>query len=111
MRTVHVEPGGPESINLVLLEIERLLSRGQSVTVAVAQDGEWIGPGEAAELLGCTRQNVEWLIRTSELEAHLMGGGWQIALDSVLDLCARRDSARERAGVLEDFAARLRAVG
>jgi excisionase family DNA binding protein len=110
MRTVHVEPGTRESISLVLLEIERLLAEGKSVTITVAPSGEWITPAQAAELLGCSRQAVEWLIRTDELDAHLLGDGWQIELESVLDLCARRDSARRRADVLEGLAAHLRAV-
>jgi hypothetical protein len=112
MRTIHLEPGRPEAIAAVLLEIERLLAEGKDVAVSVAQHGEWLAPTEVAERLGCSRQQVEWLIRTAELEAYLLGDGkgWQVSLDSVLALEARRDSSLRRLDALADCARRLRAV-
>jgi hypothetical protein len=112
MRTVHVEPGERESIGAVLQEIERLLAEGKSVAVSIAQDGEWLAPMDVAERLGCSRQQVEWLIRTEELESCLLGDGrgWQVSLESVIDFEARRESSRRRIGALEACAARLRAV-
>lgn len=112
MRTVHVEPGDSESIAVVLGEIEHLLADGKSVAVSIAREGEWLAPMAVAERLGCTRQQVEWLIRTDELEAYLLGDPrcWQVSLDSVLDLEARRESSQRRVDVMQDFAARLRVV-
>jgi len=112
MRTVHVEPDAREALAAVLLEIEDLLAQGRTVAVSVATAGEWLAPDEVAARLGCSRQQVEWLIRTGELEANLLGDhyGWQVALDSVIDLEARRESRLRRIDALEDCAARLRAV-
>ena len=112
MRTVHVEPDGREAITDILGEIERLLAEGRTVSVSVGPAGEWLAPGAVAERLGCTRQQVEWLIRTEELEAHLLGdgAGWQISLDSVVAWEARRESALRRVGALQDCAARLGSV-
>lgn len=112
MRTVHVEPGDSDAIAAVLVEIERRLADGHSVAVSIAREGEWLAPMQVAQRLGCSRQQVEWLIRTDELEAHLLGDGhcWQVSLDSVLDLEARRESSQQRIDVLRDLAARLRAV-
>jgi excisionase family DNA binding protein len=110
MRTIHLEPGRPEAIAAVLLEIEQLLAEGKDLAVSVAQQGEWLAPMEVAERLGCSRQQVEWLIRTEELEAYLLGHGWQVSLDSVLALEARRENCLRRLNALADCARRLRAV-
>ncbi len=110
MRTVHLDPDGRESIADVLSEIERLLAAGQSVAVSIAQVDEWLAPMAVAERLGCSRQQVEWLIRTSELEGYLLGDGrgWQVSLESVLDLEARRESSLRRLDALQDYATQLR---
>ncbi len=110
MRTVHIEPGAHESVALVLDQIEHLLATGRSVSVSIAQDGEWLAPQDVARRLGCSCQQVEWLIRTEELEAYLLGDGrcWQVSLDSVLDLEARRESACRRMDVLTEVASELR---
>lgn len=112
MRTVHLEPGGRDAISAVLAEIESLLAQGKTVSVSIGQAGEWLAPAAAAERLGCSRQQLEWLIRTDELEAHLLGdgNGWQVSLDSIIAFEARRESSLRRVGVLQDWAARLRAV-
>jgi len=112
MRTIHLEPDRPDGIAAVLLEIEQLLADGKEVAVSVAQEGEWLAPAEVAERLGCSRQQVEWLIRTEELEAYLLGDGhgWQVSLDSLLALEARRESSLRRLDLLADCASRLRAV-
>ena len=112
MRTVHLDPDERESINAVLLEIERLLGEGKRVAVSGGEVGEWLAPHEVAERLGCSRQQVEWLIRADELEAYLLGDGqgWQVSLESVIDLEARRESALRRIDALHACAERLRAV-
>jgi hypothetical protein len=112
MRTIHLEPDRPDAIAAVLREIEYLLAEGKGVAVSVAQQGEWLAPMEVTERLGCSRQQVEWLIRTDELESYLLGDGrgWQVSLDSVLALEARRESSRRRLDVLNDYAQGLRAV-
>jgi hypothetical protein len=88
----------------VLLEIEQLLAEGKGVAVSVAQHGEWLAPAVVADRLGCSRQQVEWLIRCSELDAHLLGDGqgWQVSLDSVLALEARRESSLRRLHALNE---------
>jgi hypothetical protein len=112
MRTIHVEPDRPDATAAVIREIEQQLAAGKDVVVSVAQEGEWLAPLAVAERLGCSRQQVEWLIRTEELEAYLLGDGhgWQVSLDSVLALEARRDSSLRRIDALEDCARGLRAV-
>jgi hypothetical protein len=112
MRTIHLEPGRPEAIADVLLEIEQLLAEGKDVAVSIGQEDEWLAPVVAAARLGCSRQQVEWLIRTEELEAYLLGDGrgWQVSLDSVLALEARRESSLRRLDALADCATCLRAV-
>ena len=112
MRTVHVQPGGREAIDAILREIEDLLAQGKTVSVSIGQAGEWLAPAEAAQRLGCSRQQLEWLIRTQELEGYLLGDGhgWQVSLDSVIALEARRESSLRRVDALQDCAARLRAV-
>jgi hypothetical protein len=112
MRTIHLEPGRSEAIADVLLEIEQLLADGKDVAVSIAHEGEWLDPRVVAERLGCSRQQVEWLIRTEELEAYLMGDGhgWQVSLDSVLGLEARRESSMRRLDALAECATHLRAV-
>jgi hypothetical protein len=114
MRTVHLEPDGPEEIGAIVAEITALLAEGKTVSVSIGQAGEWLAPMAVAERLGCSRQQVEWLIRSEELEAYLLGAGngngWQVSLDSVIALEARRESSRRRVDALQDCAARLRAV-
>jgi len=112
MRTIHLAPDRPDGISAVLLEIEQLLADGKEVAVSVAQEGEWLAPAVVADRLGCSRQQVEWLIRTEELEAYLLGDGhsWQVSLDSLLALEARRESSLRRLDALADCARRLRAV-
>lgn len=112
MRTIHVEPGRPDAIAAVLREIEQLLAEGKGVAVSVAEQGAWLAPATVAERLGCSRQQVEWLIRNEELEAYLLGDGrgWQVSLDSVLALEARRESSLRRIDALQDCASRLRAA-
>jgi hypothetical protein len=112
MRTIHVEPGRRDAIAAVLLEIEQLLADGKDVAVSVAEEGEWLAPMDVAQRLGCSRQQVEWLIRTEELEAYLLGDGhgWQVSLDSLLALEARRESSLRRIDALQDYASGLRAV-
>ena len=112
MRTIHLGPDGPDGIATVLLEIEQLLAGGMGVAVSIAKEGEWLAPAEVADRLGCSRQQVEWLVRTEELDAYLLGDGrgWQVSLDSVLALEARRESSRRRLEILTDCATSLRAV-
>jgi hypothetical protein len=112
MRTVHLDPDDRESIDAVLLEIGRLLGQGKRVAVSVGEVDEWLPPRAVAERLGCNRQQLEWLIRTEELEAYLLGDGhgWQVSLESVIALEARRESALRRIDALQASAARLGAV-
>lgn len=112
MRTIHLEPDEPDAVAAVLVEIGRLLAAGKDVAVSIAQEDEWLAPAAVAERLGCSRQQVEWLIRTEELEAYLLGDGhgWQVSLDSVLALEARRESTLRRLDALSDCADRMRAV-
>lgn len=112
MRTLHVEPGDPEALRLIQVEIERLLDAGKSVAVTVGEEGEWLSASEVAKRVGCSRQELEWLIRVGELEAHLLGDErcWQVSLSSVVELEARRESARRRATVFDDLMGQLRAL-
>ena len=111
MRTLHVEPGQPEAVAAVHAELDRMLAEGRSVVVTLAEAGEWMTAADAAQRLGCTRQDLEWLIRVGEVEARLLGDPrcWQVSVSSVVDLEARRESAHRRVLAFEEVATQLRA--
>jgi len=111
MWTLHVEPGQPEAVAAVHAELDRLLAEGRNLVVTLAEDGSWLTAADAAQRLGCTRQELEWLIRVGEVEARLLGDPrcWQVSLSSIVDLEARSESAHRRVLAFEHLATQLRA--
>ena len=111
MKTLHVEPGQAETVAAVHAELDRMVAEGHSLVVTLAEVGTWLTATDAAQRLGCTRQELEWLIRVGEVEARLLGDPrcWRVSLTSILDLEARRERDRRRALAFEGLATELRA--
>lgn len=85
----------PEPLLQVLLVAAHAMMRNQGVTLVLRSD--WLTTREAAELIGCSRQQVVDLIEAKKLKASKVGTHRRIQLSDLLAFIEAEDKERDEA--------------
>jgi len=63
---------------------------------------EFISTGEAAVILGITRQSMGWLLRNGRVKAQKVGRNWIVEKNSVLEYKKEREQRLTKHGESKD---------